>query len=83
MKNDKILCCDNKFIASLDDKGLWVYKAIESEIFKKDTKTLKKKYHDLPRYKLVIEMEDAHKKEVESYLSEMIIQVVKKLKNLI
>ena len=74
--------CNNAFTASLDDKGNLIYKADESKLFKQDKKTLKKKYHDLPRFAIIVEMEDAYKKNIDTHLINMAKQVATKLKQL-
>lgn len=76
-----IVCCDGKYTAQKNDSGLYIYKANESELFKQGTKTLKKKYSDLPRFKIINEFEDAAKKEYEINISNTVIEIVKKIKS--
>lgn len=80
--NDKIYTLDKKFIAEQNDKGIWIFKADESVLFKQDTKTLKKKYHDLPRYKIVVEYEKEFKDDTDKFLKDLILAMVKKLKDI-
>lgn len=85
-KNEEsFLCCNGAQLATKNEKGIWIYKAIpvNSDAFKKGTKVLTKAQHDKPRYKIVNEIEDAFKKEVNLYLSEQTLSVIKTMKNLI
>lgn len=80
MSNETFLTLDEKFIAEKNDKGIWIYKA--NEILKQDKKVLKKKYHDLPRYKIVVQYENEFKKETDNFLIELTKDLVKKLKQI-
>lgn len=81
--SDDVLVVDDKFIAQRNKAGLWVYKANESVLFKKGTTVLKKKYHDLPRYKIVNQYENAFKKQCNDFLNLMTIGLVKKMKQIV
>lgn len=80
---DEFEVCDGKFIAARDKKGLWLYKAVDSKLLKQDKKTLKKKYHDLPRFKVVLQYEEQFKNQFNSYVAEMAKDLTRKLKQLI
>lgn len=81
--SDDFEVCDGKFIASRDKKGLWIYKAVDSKLLKQDKKTLKKKYHDLPRFKVIPQYEEQFKKQFNSYVAEIAKDLTRKLKQLI
>lgn len=57
---------NDSIIASLDDNGLWIYKANSDNKLKpfKKNGTLKAQYKDLPRFKIISEYE---KKELDDY----------------
>lgn len=70
------------FKASKDEKGLWVYKHDPEIFFKSNVKNLKIKLTDKPRYKVVLEIENDFKKNTDKFLSNLTIDIVKKLKQL-
>ena len=67
------------FIAIQDDKGDWIYKAQESKALKKDG-TLKAEYKEMPRFKILTEMENEVQDEYSQSLTLAINQVKNKIK---
>ncbi len=57
--------------------GEWIYKSIH---IKKKDGNLKKKFHDLPRYKVIYEYEGAMKKDYDKHLKKGVLEMIKKLK---
>lgn len=80
---DELSVVNGNFIAKKNDKGIYVYKATDAILFKKDKKVLKKKYHDLPRYKAVNQYENSFKNHIDDYLKNMTLDLVKKMKHLV
>jgi len=70
------------FAAKLTDKGTWIYKALAPTFFKKDG-ALRKKYHDLPRYKVIPEYEDAAKDEYQLEMAKAVKDITDKLKTFV
>lgn len=67
------------FNATFDsEKGEWTY---EQKKTKKKDGRLKKKYHDMPRFKAILEYEGAMKKEYQSVIVSMVKDTIKYLKN--
>lgn len=80
--NKEFHCCEG-FVAYQNDKGVWLYKATDTQLLKQDKKTLKKKYHDLPRFKVIPQYEEQFKKQFNSYVAEIAKDLTRKLKQLI
>lgn len=85
-KEDKIetFVCSDGNIATRTNGGNWTYKSVlVADLFKKGTKILKKKEHDKPRYKIIVQYEDSYKKQLDNYLYQTTIALVKKMKQLV
>lgn len=78
-KNDTISLFNNKFIASKDKDGLWIYKANISEVLKVNG-TLKKEYKDLPRYSIILQYEQSAKDNGDHLIASITKDIVKKIK---
>lgn len=66
------------FTATLDEDNQWIYKANTTNIKKKDG-TLKKKYKDLPRIKVIYEIEDKLNKRYKNMLDSSMKEINAKL----
>lgn len=73
---------NNTYKAEKDDNGHWIYKANLEKIFT-NKKILKKKYHELPRYKIVVEYENKFKEQYNTNTTTMVKELVKQLKDFI
>lgn len=72
---------NDSMIASQDEKGNWIYKANESNQLKpfKKNGSLKAVYHDLPRFKVIVEYEDQEEKDYSDLLSQAVKDISLKL----
>ena len=81
-EEEHVICCDNQFTASKNDKGIWIYKS-NPGAFKFNAKVLKKKLHDLPRFKVILQYEKAFKNECDDYLKNLTLNIVKAMKRIV
>ena len=64
-------------IGEVNDKGIIIYKAGETNSFLKKNGNLKAKHADLPRYKPIPEYEDKMIEEYQKLLSEGVLELTK------
>ena len=69
---------NNSMIASLDEKGVWIYKANQQAPFKQNG-TLKKEYKDLPRFKAIVQYESQEEKDFNTLLEQSVREISQKL----
>lgn len=65
-------------VGSQNEKGDWIYKANPNAPFKQNG-TLKKVYHDLPRFSCIAEYEDREVQDYEATLAEAVKDISIKL----
>lgn len=80
MIDDSFLILNNSIKVEKDAKGLFIYKSNQDQVFKKDSTILKKKYHDLPRFKVILQYEENAKSNVDIFLKETTLDLIKQLK---
>lgn len=66
------------FVAELNDKQEWIYKAATNTPFKKNG-NLRAIYHDLPRYPVIVAYEDQEEKDFNESLVQSIKDISLKL----
>lgn len=80
MSNDEtFFVLNGTYFVSKNKAGHFIYKANESA-FKKNSSVLKKKYHDLPRYKVILDHEKEFKDACDSFLFSLTKNIVSFLK---